>query len=231
MSNAYIKKINAENELQNVLLDALEFIRWKDYVKSDTTVFVKPNFTYPVYDKGVTTTPVLLKRLLEILVKRSSRVLLGESDGGYHAFKAEEGFEGHGVYDICKELGVELVNLCKLPSKVVKSRIQGKNVEVLLPELLLNDVDCVFSIPVLKVHVMTKVTLGIKNLWGCFPSCMRILYHENFERKIALIAKMLDPILVVIDGLYALNEHGPMLGTPVKTNLILASNNPVVAAA
>ena len=229
MFNAYITKVNDETELQNKLLEALEFVNWKNYVKSDTTVFVKPNFTYPVYDRGVTTSPVLLKKLLEILTKRGSRVILGESDGGYHAFKAEEGFEGHGAYDICKELGVELVNLCKLPSKVVKSKIQGKNVEVLLPELLLNDVDCVVSVPVLKVHVMTKVTLGIKNLWGCFPNCMRILCHENFERKITLIAKILNPILVVIDGLYALDEHGPMLGTPVKTDLLLASNNPVVA--
>ena len=108
MFNAYITKVNDETELQNKLLEALEFVNWKNYVKSDTTVFVKPNFTYPVYDRGVTTSPVLLKKLLEILTKRGSRVILGESDGGYHAFKAEEGFEGHGAYDICKELGVEL---------------------------------------------------------------------------------------------------------------------------
>lgn len=231
MFYAYLAKIKNKKELQKGLLDALEFIHWKDHIKSDSTVFVKPNFSFPKYRKGVTTSPVLLKKLLKILKNRSSRVILGESDGGYHSFRAEEGFKGHGAHYFCKELGVELVNLSKLPSRVVESKIQGRIVKVILPEFLLNDVECIVSVPVLKVHVMTKVSLSIKNLWGCFPDTMRLLHHKHLERKLALIAKMLTPVIVLIDGLYALDKHGPMLGEPLKTDLILASNNIVVADA
>ena len=102
---------------------------------------------------------------------------------------------------------------------------------VQLPKLLLDEIGCFISVPVLKVHVMTEVTLSIKNLWGCYPDTMRCLHHQNFDRKITLITKLSNPKIVVIDGIYALDGHGPMYGEPVKMDLILAADNPVVADA
>lgn len=108
---------------------------------------------------------------------------------------------------------------------------ERKRVKVQLPNLLLDEIDCFISVPVLKVHVMTTVTLGIKNLWGCFPDTMRLLYHQNLDYKLTLITKNVNPKIVVIDGIYGLNGHGPMSGDPVKMNLIITSDNPVVADA
>jgi uncharacterized protein (DUF362 family) len=39
----------------------------------------------------------------------------------------------------------------------------------------------------------------------------------------------LSPKIAVIDGLYGLNGHGPMYGDPIKMDLIITSDNPVVA--
>ena len=78
---------------------------------------------------------------------------------------------------------------------------------------------------------MTKVTLSMKNLWGCRPDTMRCIQHQNLDYKLALITKLLNPRIEVIDGIYGLDGHGPMYGEPVKMNLILAANNPVVADA
>jgi len=102
-------------------------------------------------------------------------------------------------------------------------------VKVLLPELLLDEIDCFMSVPVLKVHVMTGVTLSIKNLWGCYPDTMRCLHHKHLSYKLALITKKLNPKLILIDGTYALDGHGPMYGEAKKTDLLISSNNPVVA--
>ena len=60
---------------------------------------------------------------------------------------------------------------------------------------------------------------------------MRCLHHQNLPYKLALIAKWINPKIIVIDGTYALNKHGPMFGEPVKTNLILVADNTVVADA
>jgi len=218
-----------ERDLESKLLKGLEFIGWREHVKRDSTVFVKPNFTFPRHREGITTTPLLLKALLKILRGRASKVVVGESDGGNHSFTAEQSFEGHGMHEICRDAGTELVNLSRLPSKYIRSRIQSKKVMVQLPALLLDNVDCVVSVPVMKVHVMTRVSLTIKNLWGCYPDTMRCLHHRNLDYKLALIAKILKPKIAVVDGIYMLDLHGPMFGKSVRRNLLLISNNCVAA--
>ena len=225
--NEYLVHISKITNLKENLYESLEFVKWREYIKKDSIVFLKPNFTFPYYKEGITTSPKLLKNLLEILKDRAENVILGESNGGNHSFKAEDAFMGHNMYEICKETGVELVNLSKLPSRMVKGDIQGKNVKVKLPQLLMEDIDCFMSVPVLKVHVMTSVTLSMKNLWGCYPDTMRCLHHKNLSSKLALITKVLNPKVVVMDGIYALDGHGPMYGEAKKRDLLLSSNNPV----
>ncbi len=102
MYSAYITKFD---DLQSEIKKSLDFIDWKRQVKKDSIVFVKPNFTYPFYKEGVTTSPKLLRILLEILKDRADRVILGESDGGNHSFSADTSFKGHGMDEICKEIG------------------------------------------------------------------------------------------------------------------------------
>ena len=57
------------------LLKGLEFINLKSQVKTDSTVFVKPNFTFPYFKEGITTRPELLKNLLEIIKDRADNVI------------------------------------------------------------------------------------------------------------------------------------------------------------
>ena len=224
---AYIGEVG--DDLEDALQKGLEFINWDRYVNKSSKVFVKPNFTFPYYKEGVTTNPEFLKRLLAILKSKAGSVVVGESDGGNHSFKAEVAFKNHGMYEICQEAAVELVNLSTLPTKVIETRVLSKKVRVQLPRILLEDIDCLISVAVLKVHVMTKVSLSLKNLWGCFPDTMRGLHHQNLSHMLALTARLLKPKIAIIDGTYGLNKHGPMYGEPVKTDLILMSDNPVVA--
>lgn len=224
--NVYIKRIS---NLHDDILNSLEFIHWKNIIHNDSTIFIKPNFTYPFYKEGITTNPLLLKELLGILKDRAGKVILGESDGGNHSFTADQAFKGHGMPEICEETGADLVNLSTLPSQFIEDTVQGKRVKVQVPDLLVNEIDCFLSVPVLKVHVMTQVTLSIKNLWGCYPDTMRCLHHKHLSRKLALLTRIVNPQIVLIDGTYALDGHGPMYGEALKTDLIIASNNPVIA--
>ena len=225
---SYIKKIS---DLRSDITQGLDYLNWKDLIHSDSTVFIKPNFTYPFYKEGITTSPLFLKEILDILKDRSDRVIIGESNGGNHSFTADQAFIGHGLPKICKEAGAELVNLSTIPSRYVKDTIQGKEVKVQVPNLLVDEVDCFISVPVLKVHVMTTVTLSMKNLWGCYPDTMRCLHHKYLSRKLTLLTKVIKPKIALIDGTYALNGHGPMYGDSIKANLLIAANNPVVADA
>jgi uncharacterized protein (DUF362 family) len=223
---AYISRTS--NNLKNDIQKSLDFIKWKKHVKKDSTIFIKPNFTFPYYKEGITTNPMIIQFLLNIIGERADNVIVGESDGGNNSFKADDAFKGHDMYRICKDSGAELVNLSNMSSRYIEEEINGKSVKVELPELLLNDIDCFVSLPVLKVHVMTNVTLSIKNLWGCHPDSMRCLQHKNLSEKLTLITKKLDPKFILMDGIYALNGHGPMYGEAKKLDLIISANNPVV---
>lgn len=231
MPDYYAHVSRTSGDLAKDVRAAMEATRWTDQVRSGDTVFVKPNFTFYEHRPGVTTTPEVLRELLTLLKGRAGRVVVGESNGGNHSFTADQAFQGHGLPQMCRELGVELVNLSTLPAEYVEEPIQGTTVKVQLPKMLLNDIDCFVSLPVLKVHAMTHVTLSMKNLWGCYPDTMRCLHHSNLSHKLTLITKKVNPKLVLIDGIYALDNHGPMYGTPRKVDLILSANNPVVSDA
>jgi uncharacterized protein (DUF362 family) len=223
--------VKAGDNLADSLAKGLDFIGWERHVNKNSTVFIKPNLTFPRHKEGITTTPGLLQALLGILKSKAARVIVGESDGGNHSFSAEESFRGHGLYRMCEDNSAELVNLSTLPSTIIKEKVCGKTVEVELPRLLLEEVDCFISLPVLKVHVMTTVTLSLKNSWGCVPDTMRCLRHQDLDHKLALIARRLKPKLIIVDGIHALDNHGPMYGTAVKTGLLLFADNTVAADA
>jgi uncharacterized protein (DUF362 family) len=79
---AYVSRISV---LKSEILKALEFINWQRLIKKDSRVFVKPNFTFPYYKEGVTTSPSLLKDLLEIIKHKSDTIVVGEN----HSFSAD----------------------------------------------------------------------------------------------------------------------------------------------
>lgn len=205
---------------------------FQDVVNADSTVFIKPNLTDSSHKPGITTTPLMIETLIEVISPLVKRVFVGESDGGNYAFSADASLRNHGICDIARRLpNVEAVNLSKLPRTKIEGRVCGKNVWVELPDLLLRDIDCLISVPVFKTHAMTLGTFSIKNLWGCYPDPMRLLYHKNLDYKLTLISKLVKNRFQIIDGTWSLDGHGPMEGTPVPTNKILIANNPVAADA
>ncbi|HEY9246335.1 MAG TPA: DUF362 domain-containing protein, partial [Candidatus Methanoperedens sp.] len=223
----YINDINEENLLDKIR-HGLEFIRFNEIINENSTIFIKPNLTDAVHKPGITTTPLMIRTVIEAFSLLARKIYIGESDGGNYSYSADRSLRNHAIFDAASKFSnVEVVNLSKLPRTRVTEKICGKSVWVDLPDLLLNDIDCLVSVPVLKTHAMTHGTFSIKNLWGCYPDPMRLLYHKNLDYKLALISKLTKNRIQIVDGFWALDGHGPMEGTPVATNKILISNDPV----
>jgi uncharacterized protein (DUF362 family) len=223
MHRVFVSMIRGDQE--EILREALDYIGWDDIVKHDSRVFIKPNLTYPFYKPAVTTSPQVLGALLAILSTRTTNITIGESDGCCHAWKAEEAFEGHNLPDIAGRYGANLVNLSKMPLECSQTTVNNKTVRVELPSILFHDIDVFITVPVPKVHVMTGVSLGFKNQWGCIGNTMRIRHHPEFNWKIVAINKLLKPAIAVFDGTYFMNRMGPMDGDPVQKNLLIVSND------
>jgi uncharacterized protein (DUF362 family) len=220
----------AEESLERDLKCAFEKLNWKNYIKKDTKVFVKPNFTVPFPKPGVATNVNVIETTLNLLKSRAMEVYIGESDGGDQSFTAEYSLKNHGIPAICKRTGAEMINLSNIEWIKVCEKINGKKIDVTLPRFLLK-MDESISIPVLKVHVMTTVSLSLKNLWGCHPSSLRLLDHKYLSERLILIAKSIHLRYVIIDAIYGLNNYGPMDGEVVKVGGIIVGDNPVATDA
>jgi len=212
---------NREKDLRS----AFEFIGLDKALDSSSKIFVKPNFTFPRPTPGVTTSREVLEDTLRLLSESGVEVFVGESNGGYGSFLAAESFVGQGLHEICKRTRTEPVDLSRLETAEYVREIGGRQVSVRLPHLLAEEVNFTISVPVLKVHAMTTISLSMKNLWGCYPTDLRLLEHRELDRKLVLISKLIKARFGIVDARYGLDEHGPMEGTARWLGKFIAADN------
>ncbi|MEA3335602.1 MAG: DUF362 domain-containing protein [Chloroflexota bacterium] len=223
MHKIFVDRIG--DDLASQMHDALAFIDWENTVRPDSTVLIKPNLTWPEPKPGVTTSPAFLDALLSVLTSRATKIYVGESDGG--TFPAEEAFVRNGLADVCKRYGVPFVNLTKKPARMIEDRVAGRRIQIEASSFLMDDVDVFITAPVLKTHVITRVTLGLKNQWGCIPDPMRLLYHHILDWGIVALNRAYAPQISVLDGTYAMDRRGPLEGDAIPAGWMAVSDNVV----
>jgi uncharacterized protein (DUF362 family) len=187
-------------------------------------VAVKPNLTFPTHRPGVTTTPAVLRAVVERLVERSNQVFVVESDGGYGAWDCDRALRGHGVREMCAELGATVVNLSASPRASLAVTRSGGPLEIPFPRILLDSIDAFVTVPVPKVHCMTGVSLAMKNQWGLIPDPMRLEHHHAFDEIVLEINRRMPGATAIVDGTYFLDENGPMEGRPLRKDLIITAS-------
>ena len=203
----------------------LDKIGLKNIIKKDDNVLIKPNFTWPNYKEGVTTNPVLIDKLTSVLKNYCRNIYIGESDGANRYWTADQCFKGHGLYEMSRKNGFDLINLTKYPTVSKSTMVEDQNIRLNVSKFILNKVDVLITLPVLKIHAATGVSLGLKNQWGCLPDPMRLLYHPILHKGIVAVNKIHKPSISIIDATYGLNRSGPIIGDPIKLNKIFISND------
>jgi len=191
-------------------------------------VFIKPNLTYPTYKEGVTTRKEFIESLVAALrqINTTTKIYIGEGEGGYNSFSMTDAMRVMGFYDIAKQYPkVEIVNLSELPTLQVELQAKGQPYNINLPSLFFDEIDFSITCPLPKVHCMTKITLSFKNQWGCLPDTMRLKNHYVFDEIISQVCEKLKFRYAFLDGKYGLDNNGPMMGDPVEVNWFVASNS------
>ena len=224
MDKVWVSRI--DHGLDRELESALEWLEWRSVVGPDARVSIKPNLTYPTPRAGVTTTPAALEALVRALSSRTKNINVVESDAGSNAWTADEAFEGHDIGAMCRRYGARAINLTRCAREIVATEIAGRRVEVELPRLLTRETDVFITMPVPKLHMMTGVSLGFKNQWGCLPDVKRLREHSDFAHKILAINKILNPQLAVFDGTWFLDRSGPLDGVAIRKDLLIVARDP-----
>lgn len=185
-------------------------------------VVIKPNLT-AWRDRQAVATRVEVVRALVRLVRRTAdcKVTIAEGAGD----DLSRSFDGYGYTELGEELDVPLVDLTK--DRMVTVRTDGLLglKEYRLPATT-HECDVLIDAAVLKTHVLTGVTLGMKNLFGLVPP-PRMGLHDKIDGVLCDLVRIRRPDLVVIDATYAMEGQGPLDGKTVKMNMIIAGRDVV----
>jgi uncharacterized protein (DUF362 family) len=211
------------HDLLPTIRDLLERLHWRELVPAGASVAVKPNLCTerPEQIHTANTSLGVLRGVCEVLLERTSRITIVESDGA--RYPAEAAFENNGVYRLAAELGLKVLNLSKDELvDVPDPRMRGFGMARTWLEA-----DAFVTLPVLKTHATTVFTGALKNQWGCIPRYDRILLHKHLHELIVEVNKLRPVTLALMDGLVGMQGRGPINGYPIDLNVLLASRDPV----
>jgi len=207
--------------------EGFHFIGAEDFIKEERRIVIKPNFTFPIYRKGVMTNPALLEELVRYLKNYTNHIVVCESDsGGYNRFSMNHVFEKIGIFELSRKYDFRVMNLSEQPSKNITVPLKYKTINLPLPAVLLDETDLFITMPVPKIHMNTTVSLSLKNQWGVIQDpALRLRLHPYFADVIYAINKALPKAISIVDGRFGLTRSGPMEGDVLDLNWLLMSDD------
>ncbi|MBE3588528.1 MAG: DUF362 domain-containing protein, partial [Thermoanaerobacteraceae bacterium] len=209
---------------------AVELCAGLDGLKSGDRVLIKPNVVigdekYRRFTKGVLTTVEVLEELVELLREYGCRnIVIGEGSitNEELGLTTRTAYDLAGITEMARRLNVKLLDFHQGP--FVKVELDGRPVEIAASVM---EADFLINVPVLKTHVQTKVSLGLKNLKGVLSMASRRNFHRyGVEKYIALLASRIKAHLTILDGLYTVN-YGPVHHDHRELNLVVAGRDPL----
>ncbi|MEI8348591.1 MAG: DUF362 domain-containing protein [Candidatus Omnitrophota bacterium] len=171
-------------------------------------VLLKPNLLMPASpEEAIVTHPVFVEAVGCILKEMGCTVAIGDSPGGLvDNPDMDVIYETTQLKRVAEERGFELL----YPKESVVR--QG------LPLCRWVDDFKMVNLPKLKTHDIMMLTLAVKNLYGCISGLHKSYLHrmypkaDYFTEILIQLYKMIRPTLHVVDGILALQGHGPAKG-------------------
>jgi len=188
-----------------------KLIRKKKFNK----VIIKPNLCFSERIPGATTSPELVKYVTRYFVKHAREVLVVESDALLNT--ADEAFDNLGIRKAVEEEGGKTINLTKF---------YKENKYDYLEEPFMQH-DLFVNLPVMKTHEFALITGAVKNMFGMVPEMKRIKYHPILPKILVKLCKIYNRQLIIVDGIDAMEGHGPTRGRIVRMNILIGGKNPV----
>jgi uncharacterized protein (DUF362 family) len=196
-------------------------------------VLIKPNFNTADITPGSTHNDTLVALVEEIWEMGAKSISLGERSYP----PTHEVMEKKGIMPILDKLNVKMINFDDLDEKdwvlfKPKKSHWSNGFRIARPIL---DAECLISTCCLKTHQYGGVfTLSLKLHVGVVPTFrhgydyMGELHSSSHQRKmIAEINEPFKPALVILDGIDAFVDGGPMTGKPARGKVSLASTDRV----
>jgi uncharacterized protein (DUF362 family) len=220
---------NTRKALQNVDLSPA----------SGRRVLLKPNVgRIAAPGAGVTTDPQVVAAAIDAFREAGADVAVGESP--IVGVSVQDAFDAGGVSAVARQRDCPLIDMDR--RRFVEVLVpDGRAIHALrvCPDVL--DSDIVVSVPVMKTHMHTRVTLAVKNMKGCLWRRSKVELHmlppvDGSDQKpidvaIADMSSVLRPHLAIIDGTVGMEGLGPSAGAAKALNVVVVSTDAYAADA
>ena len=192
-------------------------------------VLLKPNVGRSVQPgTGITTHPQVVAAAIDAFRDSGADVAVGESP--ITGVAALDAFEDSGIASVAKRRNCPLIDM-DVRRYVTVEIPDGVAIRSLKVCREIVEYDVIVSIPVMKTHMHTGVTLSVKNMKGCLWRRSKVDLHmlpqlEGREEKpldiaIADMSSVLRPHLSIVDGTIGMEGLGPSAGKPKVLGVVL----------
>jgi uncharacterized protein (DUF362 family) len=199
------------------------------------TVLLKPNLVDYIPGSHINTHPLLVCAAVECFRRLGAKnVLVGEAPG--HQRDTELVLLESGFSEELRQLKVPFIDLNRDELVMTPLLATYTGVKRLwLPRTVL-EADFVVSMPKVKTHHWSGVTLSMKNMFGVVPGAKygwpkNILHWKGIQESILDLCATVPVHFVIADAIMAMEGNGPLNGNPRPLNRIVLADDPVAADA
>ncbi len=239
IKNPFIQDLNNPSVYVSHNIDAYENTRnvlnmMKLSSVKEKKVLIKPNvgrLADPY--SGINTNPMVVAAAIDVFTELGAFVAIGESP--ITGVDTMEAFQASEIAAIAMERGVILIDMdVRAPQEVEIPT--GKAIRKIKVCADVFDYDIIVSIPVMKVHMHTGVTLAVKNMKGCLWRRSKIDLHmlpqikgqsnKSLDVAIADMSSVLRPHISIVDGSIGMEGLGPSAGSTKQLDVVVAGFEP-----
>src|SRR2546422_9126236 len=199
------------------------------------SVLLKPNLVEYIPGRPVNTDTQLIGAAAEAFLRLDAASVTVAEGPGHHR-DTDLLLHETGLGDQLAHRKIAFVDLNR--DELVKTKLQANYSglgHLWLPRTVLAS-DFVVSMPKVKTHHWTGVTLSMKNMFGIVPGSRygwpkNVLHWAGIHESVLDICATVRPHFVIADAIIAMEGDGPLNGVPRYLQTILLADDPAAADA
>lgn len=199
------------------------------------TVLLKPNLVDYLPEDAINTHPMLVMAAVEAFRRLGAKAVV-VAEGPGHQRDTQLVLSQSGYEKSLRDEKIRFVDLNRddLIGTPLRATYTGMK-RLWLPRTALI-ADFLVSMPKIKTHHWSGVTLAMKNMFGIVPGARygwpkNILHWKGIQESILDVCATVPIHFVIADGIMAMEGNGPLNGTPRPLGRVVLADDPVAADA
>ena len=199
------------------------------------TVVLKPNLVDYLPGNAINTHPMLVLAAAEAFRRLGAKsVVVAEGPG--HQRDTQLVLSQSGYQESLRDEEIRFVDLNR--DELIRTPLRASYTgmkQLWLPRTVL-EADFLVSMPKIKTHHWSGVTLAMKNMFGIVPGARygwpkNILHWKGIQESILDLCATVPIHFVIADGIVAMEGNGPLNGSPRPLGRIVLADDPIAADA